>query len=89
MHVDLEGMFPFLVGNVFNGLEYRLMRGIVDENVDDAKVVHAPLDQGAAMRRVCVGARNPNTAEASNGCIFSSHIQVHTVGSRRRGFPVR
>ena len=42
-------MLPFVVGDVFDGLEAGLMRGVVDQDIDAAQFFHAPIDDGAAM----------------------------------------
>ena len=58
VNVDLEGVLPLLVGDVRDGLERRLVRRVVDENVDAAQFLHAALDNAAAMRRIADVARH-------------------------------
>jgi hypothetical protein len=47
--IDPECQFPFLVGNILDGLEARLMRGVVDEDIDAAEFFAGGLDDLAAM----------------------------------------
>ena len=49
MNIDLEGVLPFMVGDVRDGLEARLMRGVVDQDVDAAQFFDASVDDGTAM----------------------------------------
>ena len=42
MDVDPEGEFPFLVRDILDRFEGRLVRRVVDENVDAAKFVRPP-----------------------------------------------
>lgn len=39
MEIDVERQLPFLVGNVLNLLETRLVRCVVDENVDPSQSI--------------------------------------------------
>jgi hypothetical protein len=49
--VHVERHSPFLVADVAEILEGRLMRGIVDENVDAAEIPDRPIDDLPAMVR--------------------------------------
>jgi hypothetical protein len=49
MNVDLEGHLPFLVANVADVLEGRLVRCIIDEDVDTAQLLNGSLDDRPAM----------------------------------------
>src|SRR3954462_1173480 len=51
MDVDLEGEFPFLVGDVLDRFECRLMSCIVDEDVDAAEAFDCLLDDRLAVPR--------------------------------------
>jgi len=37
VNIDLEGVLPFMVGDVRDGLEARLMCGVIDQDVDAAQ----------------------------------------------------
>jgi hypothetical protein len=50
MDVDPEGEFPFLVRDILDRFEGRLVRRVVDENVDAAKLCDRLVDDRAAMR---------------------------------------
>ena len=49
MDIDHEGMLLFVIGNIFDGLEAGLVRGVVDQDIDAAQFFHTPIDDGAAM----------------------------------------
>ena len=50
MDVDPEGQLPFLIGNILDRLEARLVRGVVDEDIDAAEFFACGLNDLAAMR---------------------------------------
>src|ERR1700719_4858913 len=50
MDVDPEGEFPFLVRDILDRFEGRLVRRVVDENVDAAKLCDRLVDDRTAMR---------------------------------------
>jgi hypothetical protein len=47
MNVGLEGHFPFLVGDVADVLECRLMRRVVNEDIDAAEFVDGYCTRGS------------------------------------------
>jgi hypothetical protein len=49
MDVDAEGQLPFLVGDVLDGFEGRLMRCVVDENVNATEFRYRLVGDRAAM----------------------------------------
>jgi hypothetical protein len=62
MDVDLERQFPFLVADVFDGLEARLMRRVVDEDVDPAELRYRFGNDRAAMIGLLYVAGGTSTA---------------------------
>jgi methylaspartate ammonia-lyase len=60
MDVDPEGEFPFLVRDILDRFEGRLVRRVVDENVDAAKLCDRLVDCRALWPDVRLGltARN-------------------------------
>jgi hypothetical protein len=49
--VDPEASLPFLIGDIFDRRESRLMRRIVDQDVDAAEFPHCGIDDVAAVMR--------------------------------------
>ena len=49
MDIDPECQLPFLVGNVLDGFEARLVRRVVDEDIDAAEFFAGGLDDLATM----------------------------------------
>jgi hypothetical protein len=47
--VDAEGELPFLIVNVINGFEARLVRGIVDEDIDATELCDGLVNEVAAL----------------------------------------
>ena len=56
--IDLEGQLPFVIGDVFERFETRLMGGIVDENIETAQLGNSLLDHRPALCRIADVARH-------------------------------
>ncbi len=56
--IDLEGQLPFVIGDVFERFETRLMGGIVDENIETAQLGNGLLDHRPALCRIADVARH-------------------------------
>jgi hypothetical protein len=56
--VDFERRLPFLVADGTDFLEGRLMRGIVDEDIDPTQFIDGALNDRPAMLRIADIARD-------------------------------